>query len=39
MQNNPLVKLNQGFKERLNKWTHNPFKSKSEPVKLIYYKH
>ena len=41
MQNNSFGKnIIRGFKERINKWTHNPFKEVNlNAVKLVYYKH
>ena len=41
MQNNSFGKnIIRGIKERINKWTHNPFKEVNlNAVKLVYYKH
>jgi len=41
MQNNSFGKnIIRGFKERINKWTHTPFKEVNlNAVKLVYYKH
>lgn len=41
MQNNSFGKnIIRGLKERINKWTHNPFKEVNlNTVKLVYYKH
>jgi FkbM family methyltransferase len=41
MQNNSFGKnIIRGFRERINKWTHNPFKEVNlNAVKLVYYKH
>ena len=41
MQNNSFGKnIIRGFRERMYKWTHNPFKEVNlNAVKLIYYKH
>jgi FkbM family methyltransferase len=41
MQNNSFGKnIIRGLKERINKWTNNPYKEVNlNPVKLVYYKH
>lgn len=41
MQNNSFSKnIIRGLKERINKWTHNPYKEVNlNTVKLVYYKH
>lgn len=41
MQNNSFGKnIIRGFRERINKWMHNPFKEVNlNTIKLVYYKH